>query len=639
MPDMPAFQKRLDQIKQFRKEPVSLSVIIRAVLLKRFGFPDLWLRWPQGIWHLCRALMSPSPFPVFAFSSFEIWLRSYYSKLSWNFRMFGRWGYVWDESLGFPMGPRFGSNWATYFIYGRLSARQFSLLSVSLFLTSIMSVGAFLEQIMFAGVLCLVLLGSPAVIFSIATRLVKPEIIWWPFSIPMIVLALNNEWQYVWLIIGFLLLVNTSASIILGAVSGMLFLGALLSGYTNWTSGLIWLVLGAGLRGWRFLHAYLDGNLEATVREQSKVSKRGKKIKGHSLQILKRSVQYATRLLLPFLLAAWGNWHLGLVMFVVLLCLFMINEYGFKVADQVTLDVITLCAITSLALLSKSWWSLLGVGVFVLNHPFKNSFESWGRVQKERLERERDQASPVRPSRNQFYAKLARAYPWFTPLPFPESHELTNLFNAIPEYSRFLMEGDGDPRSGGNFARFHDWAYHYIAVRNVEFVNHTFLNRMLEPDLAETYLNCLSASELAPGTLADVCKRLGVRYFIAFSEETASALQSCGYRRVLEVRPESYQAVSDLLYMPEKTLVLLEGPESTSIISPMASWHRDRNQITWQAEAGKEYIVHYRYYAKFKAKQEGVRINVLPYQPFDNLSLRFMHVHAEKDGRLELKYG
>ena len=614
-------------------------MVIRAVLLKRYGFPDLWLRWPQAIWHLCSALMRPSPFPVFAFSSVEIWLRSYYSKLSWNFQTFGRWGYVWDESLGFPMGPRFGSNWATYFIYGRLSTRQFSLLSVSLFLTSIMSVGVFSGHLMFAGVLCLLLLGSPAIIFSLATRLVKPEVIWWPFSIPLIVLALNNEWQYVWLILGFLLLVNTSASIILGAMSAMFFMWALLNGYTDWSSGLLWLALGATLRGWRFLHAYLDGNLEATVREQSKMSGRGTKAKSLSPQVLAHGLQPMTRLLLPFLLAAWGKWYLGLVTLVVLLCLFLINEYKFKVADRVTLDVITLCTISSLALLSGSWWSLLGVGMFVLDHPFARAFESWGKKQQEILEQEEARVSSALSSRNQFYRKLTRDYPWFSPLPFPDGQGLKSLLDQIPDYSRVLMEGDGNPREAGSFIRFHDWAYFHFARRNVEFVNHTFLNRMLEPDLAEHYLNCLNSTSLSAEEIDDVCQRLGSRYFIAFSEETTSALEKRAYRRVREVTPEDYPVVADLLYMPTKKLVLLEGPDSTSIIAPVVKWQRERNQISWQAEAGKEYIIRYRYYAKFQAKQEGVRINVLPYQPFDNLSLRFMQVYAEKDGVLEVKYG
>jgi len=638
MSDARPLREALDLINDLGKKPSNVFVLIRYLFLKYFGFPDLLLRLPQVIQHLCKSLLGPSSFQVFSFSSFEMYLRSYYSKLARNFRKFGRWGYVWDESLGFPMGPRFGSNWATYFIYGRLSSRLFSILSFLLFLVSVMSIGILSGEIFLSVVLCLLLLGSPAVIFSLVARRVKPEVIWWSLAIPLMVFALSNQWMYVWLIIGFLLLVNTSVSIILGAISTALFAWALLTGYTAWTSGILWLVPGALLRALRFLYAYWDGNLGATVKEQARVSI-GRKSRGKILrEFLLRLVEYTVRIMIPFMIAAWGQWEIGLVMSVVVIGVYLVNEYGFKVADGVSLEIITVCAVTSLILLSGSWLGLGGVLLVIFDHPFESAWQIAGRKQWETLQEDLKRLSPGISARNEYYAKLAQDYPWFSTLPFPDAQKLKDLFDAIPDYSRILLESDGDPREETKYIRFHDWAYHIFADRHIEFINQTFLNRMLEPALAGRYLNCLTLPKLSAEAIAMVCERLGARYFIAFSEETASALQSQGYCRVVEIGPKDYEAVSDMLYMPETPLILLEGPATTSIISPLVTWTQDSNRISWHAEAGKTHIVRYRYYPRFAAKQGDVHLKVVPFCPFEDLPLRFMSIQARYDGMLELKY-
>jgi hypothetical protein len=461
-------------------------------------------------------------------------------------------------------------------------------------------------------------------------RMVKPEMIWWSLAVPLLVFALNREWEYVWMIIGFLLFVNTSVSIILGAMSAPIFLWTLFSDYRVWHTGLAWLIPGILLRAWRFLQAYSDGSLGSSVKEQARTSKRKKRDK---------LLQYTFYTLIAFLVSAWERWQAGLVIFVVMFTLYVVNEYRLKIADKVTLNILRVCSVVSLAFLSGSWWSLFGVCMIVLDQPFNNVWMIGGRKRFETL-RSDLQRYPYSPRvRSGFYTKIATDYPWFFPLPFPDAPKLTNLLDAIPDYSRILLESDSDPRENGKFTRFHDWAYHYFADRNIEFVNHTFVNRFLEPALAECYLNSLSVPTLSAEVIDDVCQRLGVRYFIAFSESTASALQFHGYRQVMKIDSQDYQEVSDILYMPGVPLTLLEGSVTSAIISPAVTWARKQNKLAWMATAGTAYSIRYRYYSRFTARQGGVKLEVVPIKPFDNLPLRFMSVTAEKDGLLELSYG
>ncbi len=119
------FSSYIDELKTRTSLP---HHFIQYFLMKYFGFPDLFFRWPIFVYGTLALLLRKYPFSVYTFSAFDLRLRSYYSKIARNFHELGRNGYAWDESLGFSMRPRFGSNLITYYVYRLAPARVFSLL-------------------------------------------------------------------------------------------------------------------------------------------------------------------------------------------------------------------------------------------------------------------------------------------------------------------------------------------------------------------------------------------------------------------------------------------------------------------------------------------------------------------------------
>lgn len=611
--------------------PNSIAQFVRLQLLKTFGFPDLFLRLPQTIGRLFLMLCGTYPFRVYAFTSFDLWLRSYYSKLVRNFREAGRWGYVWDESLGFPMGPRFGSNRVTYAVYGALSPRQFSLASCLLFFLAALFLGVHSSNPWWhTFILILMLIASPALIFSLVAYTVKPEVIWWWMALPMIFFAFQNQWASVWIFLSILLLVNTSVAVLMGAVCGGLWLTFLVRGQTSIDPAMLWLLPGVLVRGWRFLSAYIDGNLGATVSEQSRMTV-PRKSRVFDLRIwMHQFADLSWNILIPCMVSSWPQWSNGLILGLLLAGLWFVSRTWFKVADTVTLNLMVACAVIAMASVSEHWINLIGVFLVLMKKPFMYLHQ----IRNEAVEPAHSmQAEAER------LAGMAGKYPWFSPFPFPAPEALMRLLGRIPSGSRLVLEGDGNPREQGRFIRFHDWTYEIFPDRQIEFINHTFLNRMLEPDLAERYLNNLTPGILPAEEIERICFNLGVSHLLAFSEESINALQRVGYQSIASIRSEEFSELADLLMIPGTSLTLLSGPRPASIISPKVTVRYGRNRISWDAEAGETYFVRYRYYPQFKAFQGNKQLPVSPYHPFDDLPLTFMSVQADQTGLLELAYG
>jgi hypothetical protein len=452
----------------------------------------------------------------------------------------------------------------------------------------------------------------------------------------MMFFAVQDQWTLVWVILGMLLLVNTSVAVLMGLIIGGLWLISLLLGKTGLTMALLWLVPGILVRAWRFLGAYRDGNLGATVQEQGKMS-RARQSSGVDLgKLLYQCGDLAWNIFLPCIIAAWPEWTNGLILAAFLAGLWFASLNWFKLADTVTLNILVACAVVALALVSGVWINLLGVFLVVMKKPFMYFSPIKGEW-KIRIQ-EMDPAGSSR-TKARYYARCAREYPWFSPMPFPAPLPLMNMLDKIPDGSRVLLEGDGNPREQGKFIRFHDWTYEVFPHRRVEFVNHTFLNRMLEPALAEKYLNQLSVPRLTAEGIDDVCFKLGVRYFIACSDVTSRALQQIGYRAEQTLDIAEISEMAALLMIPDVSLTLLVSPRHASIISPDVNIQHKRNSLSWEAEAGVTYIVRYRYYPQFTAFQKKTRLPVEPYHPFDDIPIRFMTVQAHQTGTLELVYG
>ena len=618
------------KLQLLRNGEASLIGMLHLKLLESFGFPNLLLRWPQTIFQLGSALFKRYSFPVYAFTTYDLWLRTYYSKLARNFRQVGRWGYVWEESLGFPMGPRFGTNWATYTLYGRLSPQAFSFLSLTLYLSGLLVVGFISGHVSLAFALFLLLLTSPFAVFSLVSFRVKPEIIWWSFAIPALFAALTHEWTTVWILLGAVLLANTSVSIILGSMLIGPWLCSVSQGQFTFGYNYLYLLPGLLVRTYRIWYAYRDGGLTGVVEEQQAVQKNNRKIRKHFIKVF--------LILFLILVASWHYWPQGLALGIPLAILYLANIYWFKFADVVTFRSAQVSAILAVGLYSGEWVSVLIAFWVLYSAPFHIASLTGG---QKRLARLQDVAEDRHRKLAEF-RKLSRDYPWLSPMGFPNSPGLMDLFDCIPNGSRFLLEGLGnprsDPRKGGSFVQFHDWTNGFLPNRQIEFMNHTFMLRMLEPALAERYLHKFSATTLQYDIMHEVCSSLGVSHVIAYTHETISALEKLGYTRLMTVSHQDFAELADMLYMPEVDLTLLSNPEPTGVISPDILWSRDRNTITWKAEAGQEYILRYRFHPNFAAMQGSKPLPVEVCHPFEDLPLRFMQVQAVQDGSLEVKF-
>ena len=116
------------------------------------------------------------------------------------------------------------------------------------------------------------------------------------------------------------------------------------------------------------------------------------------------------------------------------------------------------------------------------------------------------------------------------------------------------------------------------------------------------------------------------------------ALKSLGYACVMRCRYEDYAELADLLYMPQRDLMLMAHPEAPAILSPAVPWVRERNSISWEAKAGETYILRYRFHPGFVAMQGHTKLPIEPYPVFDDLPLRFMQIRAAHEGVLTVRF-
>jgi hypothetical protein len=232
----------------------------------------------------------------------------------------------------------------------------------------------------------------------------------------------------------------------------------------------------------------------------------------------------------------------------------------------------------------------------------------------------------------------ARDYPWFALRQAPSDAAVVRLLEAIPAGARVLLESNGDGRVAGSYLHFRNWADSVVAPSRVELVNQFFLIRLVEPALADLYLDRFTAKSLNSTTMARVCSALGVSFVLAFTVETAAALDAAGFRRVLGVEAGEMADLADVLHMPSTGIILLAAPGLPSLIEPAVAPTREGNMLRWEARAGEEYLVRYRYHRNFRARQGETPVEVSPTPVLSDLPLRFMRLRAVADGSLELEF-
>jgi hypothetical protein len=591
----------------------------------RYGFPDLWLTWPltvlRTLSHACR--------PFYVLSSFEFWTRPYYERIARDFRTVGRWGYVWDEGLGVPFGPRIYNNTATYAVYGALSPRAFRLLAFAGYLAAVIAAGWISGHWILAVAVALVLSGSPATIYSLIACMVKPEVIWWSLAVFATTAALTNVWFVTMATGGLLLFVNTPVAVILGLVLAPLWL------FEAWMQSglpggayLLLLVPGVAKTAIRMMQARRDGLARSVAAEQSNVT-RGK------ASPLRDALRLTVGFSLPMALAGWPMWQAAGVLCGSGILLGLANGRVVKLADTVTMLLLLLTLVIAMTLASGSWLGLLGITLLAFERPFSYLPAIADRTRAEEFEH------LVKLPVGERLAALRRttdAFPWFLPSAIPRPDAMMRLLAAIPDGARVLMESDADSRSGSKHLRFRNWADAIVSPRDIELVNQFFLVRLAEPDLAERFLDRFSAPALTGDQMREICCCLGVSHVLAFSNATIATLETADFQRVAVAEADAISGFVNAMHMPPSCVVLLASAECSSILSPPSSLKRKENAVRWEARAGTRYVLRYRHHPRFVAHQGGEAITLLPLRVCNNVSLQFMTLLAPADGEVCVEF-
>lgn len=598
---------------------------LRVALLLRLGFPCLWLQWPLSIGRgisaaarNCRHL-----------SSFEWWTRPYYERIAQDFRSAGRFGYVWDEAMGVPFGPRIYNNTATYWLYGTLSPRAFRLLTVVAYMGAIIAVGALAGNFALALAIAFLLLGSPVALHSLVAFMIKPEILWWSLALLATAGALDGNWMLALGAGGGLLLVNASVAAITAMLLVPLWLYAALSSTSlPGELALLWLVPGILKNIIRILQARADSMGEKVATEQKKVSRE----RSVSLrELMSLGLWFGV----PWLMVSVMGEIEAVLVGGAATAFWFTNRYLIKLADNVTTILTFLNVLIALALVSGSWLGLLGIAWFVFYQPF-SSFPAM--LGKKTADEFGLRMSGPHEERLGYLQMIARSFPWFVISSVVCPDAVKRLLEIIPDGARVLLESDGDGRGAGSYLHFRNWADSMLSSRQIELTNQFFLVRLVEPALADLYLDRFTAKKLDAVRMREVCCALGVSRVLAFTAETAVALESVGFRAVASVGAEEMATLADVLHMQATGIVLLAAPGAPTVVEPAGAWTRSGNTLRWEARAGEDYLVRYRYHRNFYAHQGRTPLEVRPTPVIDDLPLRFMQVRAAADGPLELRF-
>ena len=146
------------------KIPKTLRVVFEAFRPGGFGVAD------RDFW---------------AFNRSDAGFRPWYTKIANDYHSQGRFGYVWDDGLGMPLGVRIYNNWGTYKLLHLLGHRWMMALGYVLMILAIIILVSLHFGILIGILAGVIAAGSPLLIVSY-THFGKPEMFWWAFTIPVI---------------------------------------------------------------------------------------------------------------------------------------------------------------------------------------------------------------------------------------------------------------------------------------------------------------------------------------------------------------------------------------------------------------------------------------------------------------------
>jgi hypothetical protein len=618
-------RRLLNKLTKVRFVPQDMRMFIQWVCISIYAWP-LILKLPYTLRSVYEAFRPDggnlAEKDFWAFGPRDAGFRPWYLKIARDYHTQGRFGYVWDDGLGMPLGARIYNNLATYNLLYWLGTRRMMGLGFIIMVVSCALLIGWQINLWVGLVVGVLGAGSPLLIGSY-THLGKPEVFWWGFAVPTIFFLLSGSPLLAGLLWSLIACANLSVSVMLALVLGFPIL-FLLSG-----GELFLLMLGTlpGIikHGTRGIYMWRTGFLTSLASEQSRLWKRP--WYPLSLEVV---------VWLPFMasiaLSAYASQQIvvGGALLLSTLGLYWVNFRVIYLNDEqsfhLALWVIGLCY----AAATHSIFALLPIIALTYIRPSLCGFPN--------IELESVTSKP-----NSWHQRLHRAklqmqyYPRINPISFYQPPQLAAFFACIPDQVRILLESDGDPRSGSRFRGFEQWMEHFLPTRQVDLANEMY-TRFVEPELVDQYLTNFNADKMSIMEMKTLCQALGVSYVITHSSSTKEALEDIGFVSIAQVDLVELSSFRSLFAVPPVMLSLLKNPEDVTVISPAVSWKRSGNDLSWNGKAGQTYLVRYRYHTQFLASQDHHQIPVERYMPLNEIPCCFVQVRAVIDGQIVLKF-
>ncbi|KAA0577975.1 hypothetical protein FZ983_20600 [Azospirillum sp. B21] len=585
------------------------------------------------------------------FSNVDTLIRPAYRRIGSNFALHGRYGYTWGDAFGLTMRERFGNSSITYRLLHRLGDRAVNALGWGLFIAATAAAVALGFTVYAAPLAALAFAATPVIVFSYTSGGGKTETLWYGPVLMVLFLAFSGNTLAAALLWSLLAVANLMASLLTAAITGpALLVWALQHGDAG--DLIIGVLPGLALHLLRFSKAGF-AYFAKTVRycqfashDVGAALNGGKVLKGR-LPVLDEIVA-AGPVALSLTAGAWMNQDpaAALLGFTCFFSYYASRRFFF-LSDFQSFDLLFSAIGIAYACATGNPWCLLisfiGAHRMRDNHhcsvPLSQTMQSLAE-------------SGIATVRDRWYAilryglEMSDAFPLIRAVARPKIPALDAFFAAIPDRSRIAVE---TVRTSTAMQQ----AYPDLWMRGFWFMTDDLLPKRdielatkeytftLEHELSMARLLKLNGTQTSPERFFETCSAAGIGHIVVLSRATMDMLSQSGWKAVAGFEfSQMDKPLRDLLNVSVPGMILMSRADADiGIVTPQAPWHRKGNRLVIEAAAGTTYTIRYRHFPEFRAEQGGVRLPVVPYQPFDDVpSLSFMQVTAVGDGPLTLRY-
>jgi len=570
-----------------------------------FSIPFLIFILPRTYWRLFKNVTIPSKEDhyITGFSSHMALILTWYLRIADCVKKYGRHGYIYEDGLGSSLKERFWSNSFSLKIYNTLKIKKFTILTVVILLFNIILIG-FLQNSPWPLIIVLILLiiGSPLFLISFF-RLSKPEILSWAFFPLVIYFFLNGYYLVSGLFLIFIAFLNFTTTLL--TIETILLCSLVSNSFIN---GILISIIPLVILAIDFI-PFLRGSIINGVLE----ALGGRRAKSRTDEFLRIRLNdlylifFYLIFIVTFVIKDASFIHV--VLLINPLILFIIDRNIFRFADNNTFFRFFFALSTVFVLMNPHFLVFLAYIIFLYMSPL---------------------------SMLEVFESIPKEYPHLKPHSIKKSKEfLEKTFSPISNQSRIVFEIKDTEKSLSGFSTLLYYFEYIFIKRGIELLPMEWL-RMNQTDyLINEYVKINKESDQE--TIEEKLKELGAQYLIAHSSEFINKLKQWGYQNVIIIR---WQDIKKTLWdfkgvlIPEKDLFIFKVPFSTSFIEPETNLTRKPNQMEFNAQANKEYIIKYNYHPSWQVWQNNKEIPV--YKAKGNLS--YLALSPKESGQMVLKF-